>query len=186
MTDKDWQIIEPKLKIINYDKADTILQAEEVCNKIRFINSGITRMFYFDENAKEFTCHLSFNKNNKNIIDYFAVDYNGFTTQTPSKYTIEALEKTQMVEISFDDIAEFSSQTTVFEEIFKIVNTHINLTMRDNFIDINMLSNTDRYKLFIETYKDIYKRIPQYIIASYLGITPVALSRLKAKLENNL
>ena len=182
ITDKQWEIINHKIKIKKYKKGDTILFTDDVCDKIRFLNTGITRMFYFDENAKEFTCHLSFNDNNKYLIDYFAIDYSSFSNESPSRYSIDVLEDTQISEISSKDVKDLSLQMDIFTQLHAIVNNQIHLVMSDNLIDINMYSNAQRYQSFIEKYPNIHKKIPQYIIASYLGITPVALSRIKTKL----
>ncbi len=179
--EKEWELIKSKLKTTTYKKSEEILRNEEVCDKIRFINSGITRMYYFDENAKEFTCQISTNLEN-NIIDNFAVDYHSFTTQTASLYNIEALENTEVVEISFSDLKDLSNKTKVFEQLHKKVSELIHLSMRSDLINVNTLSNDERYQHFIDKYHSKHKNIPQYIIASFLGITPVALSRLKKRI----
>ena len=182
ITENQWELINAKVKIVKYKKGDTILFSNDVCDKIRFLNTGITRMFYFDENAKEFTCHLSFNDNNKYLIDYFSIDYSSFSNETASRYSIDVLEDSKISEISLNDVKELSLQMDIFTQIHTIVNNQVHLVMSDNLIDINIRSNAQRYQCFIEKYPNIHKKIPQYIIASYLGITPVALSRLKAKL----
>lgn len=178
--ENEWKIIESKLTISTYKKNEHILNHSEICDKIRFINKGITRMYYFDENAKEFTCQISTNLDNY-LIDNFAIDYHSFTTQTASMSNIEALEDTEIIEISFNDVKNLSSKTNVFEEIQTKVTQLIHSSIRNDLINVNTLTNDERYENFIEKYKSIHNRIPQYIIASYLGITPVALSRLKKR-----
>ncbi len=134
-------------------------------------------MYYFNEEAKEFTCHISFN-DSENLIDNFSIDFHSFTTQTPSIYEIEALKDTQTVEISLDDLTELSLQTKAFEQLIMKASLLIHSTMRDGLISKNVSSNLLRYEEFIQRYEPIYNKIPQYIIASYLGITPVGLSKL--------
>jgi len=134
-------------------------------------------MYYFNENAKEFTCHLSFN-DSENLIDNFSIDFHSFTTKTPTIYEIEALKDTQIVEISLDDLTQLSLHTKVFEELTTKASVLIHSTIRDGLISKNVSSNTQRYEEFIKRYEPIYNKIPQYIIASYLGITPVGLSKL--------
>lgn len=180
ITPEEWNLIESKLTISTYKKNEHILNHEEVCDKIRFINSGITRMYYFDENAKEFTCQISTNLED-HIIDNFAIDYHSFTTQTKSMSNIEVLENTEIVEISFEDVKDLASKTTAFEQLHTKVTQLIHKSMRNDLINVNTLSNDERYENFIEKYSLVHKKIPQYIIASFLGITPVALSRLKKR-----
>jgi len=177
MTDDEWNIIQSKLKIIDYKKNDIILNIDEVCDKLRFINSGITRMYYFNENAKEFTCHISFN-DSENLIDNFSIDFHSFSTKTPTIYEIEALKDTQIIELCLEDLNQLSFQTKVLEELSTKASLLIHSTMRDGLISKNVSDNTQRYEEFIKRYKPIYNKIPQYIIASYLGITPVGLSKL--------
>lgn len=180
ITQEEWNLIESKLTISTYKKNEHILNHEEVCDKIRFINSGITRMYYFDENAKEFTCQISTNLEDY-IIDNFAIDYHSFTTQAKSMSNIEVLENAEIVEISFDDVKYLASKTTAFEQLHTKVTQLIHESMRNDLINVNTLSNDERYENFIEKYHLVHKNIPQYIIASFLGITPVALSRLKKR-----
>jgi CRP-like cAMP-binding protein len=134
-------------------------------------------MYYFNENAKEFTCHISFN-DSENLIDNFSIDFHSFTTKTPSIYEIEALKDTQIVELAFEDLKYISQYTQVLDELTTKVNSLIHSTIRDGLISKNISSNTQRYEDFIQRYNPIYNKIPQYIIASYLGITPVGLSKL--------
>jgi CRP-like cAMP-binding protein len=137
-------------------------------------------MYYFNEEGKEFTCHIAYNET-KNLIDNFAIDYHSFSTQTPTIYEIEALSDMEIVEINFDDLNELSSKTKVLEELSEKAKGIMYSTVRDSLIDKNILSNKQRYNDFIQRYEKIHDLIPQYIVASYLGITPVALSRLKNK-----
>ncbi len=176
-----WRFIEPKLYRTCYKKGETLLYSGDVCQKIIFINSGISRMYYFNEYGKEFTCHISYSEAGENIIDRFAVDYNSFMTQNPSVYTIEALQDMDVIEIFFDDSAGLSSQIDIFHQIDTKINQLIHAEKSDILIEMNTTSTSERYKAFKQRFKPIYTKIPQYIIASYLGITPVALSRLKNK-----
>jgi len=176
-----WRFIEPKLHRTCYKKGETLLYSGDVCQKIIFINSGISRMYYFNEHGKEFTCHISYGDAGENIIDRFAVDYNSFMTQNPSAYTIEALQDMDVIEMFFEDNAMLSSQIDIFQQMDRKVNQLIHAEKSDILIEINTTSTVERYKAFKQRFKPIYTKIPQYIIASYLGITPVALSRLKNK-----
>lgn len=177
MTDDEWKIIQSKLKITNYKKNDIILHIDEIYDKLRFVNSGITRMYYFNENAKEFTCHISFN-DSVHLIDNFSIDFHSFSTKTPTIYEIEALKDTQIVEISLEDLTQLSLHTKVFDELTQKASILIHSTIRDGLISKNISSNTQRYEEFIKRYEPVSNKIPQYIIASYLGITPVGLSKL--------
>lgn len=180
INENEWRLIESKLKHNSYQKNDILLHCGTVCTKIILLTDGISRMYYFNENAKEFTCNISF-ADSENIIESFTVDYHSFITQTPSLYSIEALQDLETIELNFNDFQELSSKIDFFQQLNSKINQYIHTTIRDDLIELNTLSNEKRYKYFIEKYEKIHKKIPQYIIASYLGITPVALSRLKSK-----
>jgi CRP-like cAMP-binding protein len=138
-------------------------------------------MYYLDENGNEFTCQISFNPNNPIELNQFAVDFNSFISQSPSRYFIEALSDLSVLEISYDDFKILVEKIPSFRELESKINQMITGVLRDDLIDINVLSNDERYDIFLDRYKKLPIKIPQYIIASYLGITPAALSRLKKR-----
>lgn len=76
-------------------KGDALLENGEVCDAVYFIDEGISRMFYFNDEAKEFTCQIAYH-GASNFIDNFTTDFTSLVTQSPSPYTIESLEDSQL------------------------------------------------------------------------------------------
>ncbi len=137
-------------------------------------------MYYFNEEAKEFTCQIAYN-GASNFIDHFTTDYSSLVTRSPSRYTIEVLEDVTLLRIPRLELERLRGEIAAFDTFIIKITNQIHQTMQECIIALNTISNEERYSTFLEQYSDIHNKIPQYIIASFLGITPVALSRLKRR-----
>ena len=181
--DKDgYALLEPYLHIESFSKGESLLRSGEICDRLFFLADGITRMYYFNEEAKEFTTQLSY-ATSAHLLDRFAVDFSSFMTQNSSNYTIEALTDVTAISIGFYDIQRVAKDIKSLEPLAQKVQFLINKELRESLIEHNTLTTQQRYENFIKRHGNIAKEIPQYIVASYLGITPVALSRLKSKIN---
>jgi signal-transduction protein with cAMP-binding, CBS, and nucleotidyltransferase domain len=141
-------------------------------NDIFFINKGIIRVIVHDKEASEHTIHFA-------LENQFIADYSSFIQQQPSLYTLQALEETEVVvmprsaiEWGYKNLKEGDKLGRLIAEFYFIY--------QDNRIK-NLYARTpkERYDTITEVFPNIHNRVPQHMIASYLGISPVHLSRLK-------
>lgn len=140
--------------------------------EIFFIQSGIIRVAVTDKNGVDHTIHFA-------MENQFICDYSSFMRQVTSCYTLETLSDTEVVvmprsaiEWGYQNLAEGDKMGRLIAEFYFIY--------QDNRI-LNQYIRTpkDRYDSITEVFPDIHNRAPQHMIASYLGITPIHLSRLK-------
>lgn len=156
-------------------KNQFLLRENEHCKHTFFVEKGLLRQYSIDNKGKEHI--LSFAPEN-----WFVADRESAYFNQPSKYYIEALEDSTVAMIDEDFIQMLSDKIPNF--------THFNNRLLHNHIRqlqnrINLLLSAvaeDRYLQFIATYPDILLRVPQTMIASYLGITPESLSRVRKEL----
>jgi uncharacterized short protein YbdD (DUF466 family) len=143
-----------------------------VTNDIYFINSGILRVFITDTSGTEHTTHFA-------LENQFVSDYSSFMTQTPSVSTLQAIEKTEIVVIPRKSVEWGYANLKEGQKMGRLI-AEFYFIYQDNRI-INQYSRTpkQRYDAITEVFPNIHNRVPQYMIASYLGITPIHLSRLK-------
>lgn len=172
------QIILSKTKEVSFKKGDFLLSEGETCNHFFFVEKGLLRYYSIDNKGKEHI--LQFAPENWFVSDRESVFFN-----KPSQYYIQALEDCVVILIDEDFINQLSKENISFVEFNNhLLHNHIkNLQRRIT----QLLSSTaeERYLDFIKLYPDILLRVPQWMVASYLGITPESLSRIRKDLVNN-
>ena len=158
-----------------YKKGAVLLKRGEVCEHIFFVEKGLLRAYTLDDSGKEHI--IQFATENWFISDRSSVFFN-----EPSTFYIEAVEETQTVMLHRDFTQKAAEISVAFQQYNeRLLQIHIyQLQSR-----INLLlgaSAEERYLSFIQLYPDLLLRVPQWMIASYLGITPESLSRVRKEL----
>ncbi len=141
-------------------------------NELFFINKGIARVTILDQSGTEHTTHFALENN-------FIADYTSFILKQPAFYTLEAIEETEVViiprtaiEWGYKNLQQGDKLGRMVAEFYFIYND-----MRIK--NLYMMTPKERYDTITDTFPNIHNRVPQHMIASYLGITPIHLSRLK-------
>lgn len=163
------------LKTRKVKKGEQLLKQGDICKHTFFVEKGLLRYFSIDKKGKENV--LQFAPENWFITDRESVYFN-----QPSKYYIDALEDAEVLVLEKDFVEKITAKNNSFAAFNnKLLHNHIrNLQNRIQLL----LSATaeERYLDFIKIYPDILLRVPQTLIASYLGITPESLSRVRKEL----
>ncbi len=155
-----------------FKRQQLISEPGAVPNDVFFINKGLIRVFLIDHAGNEHTIHFA-------LENQFIADYSNFIQQQPSLYALQAMEETEAIvlprlsiEWGYAHLKEGQKMGRLIAEYYFIY--------QDNRIK-NMYARTpkQRYDSIAEVFPNIHNRVPQHMIASYLGITPVHLSRLK-------
>lgn len=147
----------------------------EISSELYFINKGLIRLYY-TKSTEEITGFI-FKEN------LFASSYDSFLRRAPGIQTLESLEECDLLVITYDKLEE------LYQTLPK-VNILIRKIAEQRFINTQQVlssflleSPEERYKRFEQQHKDLLQRVPQNIIASYLGITPVSLSRIRKRMH---
>ncbi len=159
------------------EKGDYLLRNGETCKTDNFIISGTLKAFYI--NAKTGKEEILFFA----IENWWATDIESFQKQEPSIYNIQAIHKTELLQIGYDSFQEMLREIPKLERFFRIILENYLGSVQKRIILNNVLDAQKRYLDFIENYPKIAAKVPNYLIASYLGITPEFLSRIRKKLE---
>ncbi|MBS1951053.1 MAG: cAMP-binding protein [Cytophagales bacterium] len=175
ITDEQYVKITADLKTKVYKPQQYLLRKDEMCNHTFFVEKGLLRSYSVDETGKEHV--IQFAPENWFISDRSSACFN-----EPSEYFIDAIEETRVVFVDQQFIQRLSAQSESFRNYNDfILHNHIRFLYKR----INMLishSAEIRYLSFIKLYPDLMLRVPQWMIASYLGITPESLSRVRKDL----
>lgn len=152
-----------------------LLEAGETCDFMAFVSKGLLRSFSTDERGSEHVLQLA-------PEDFWIGDLFSFLTHQPSQYTIEALEESEVVLISYANLETLYARVPAFERFFRLLiqNGYIAAQQRIT-CTISSLAQ-ERYQEMMRRYPTLEQRVAQHQIASYLGITPESLSRIKKNL----
>ena len=156
-----------------FKKGEHLLQAGNVCRYVTFIETGLVR-YYFNSDGEERTNY--FNKEGE-----FVCVYTSFLPQTPSDINIQALEDTTIFVISFNDIQELYTEVEHGERFGRLAVEQVYLNAINQIGSLYTDPPEVRYAKFLSNFRDIAQRIPQYYIASYVGIKPQSLSRIRKR-----
>ena len=176
LSEEDETLILSKLKNRRYLKGQYIVQGGDVFRYQTFILSGKVRTFYLDDNGNEHIVAFGFE-------DWWIGDICSFTTQTPAEFNTQCLENTSVAQISFEDMEQLYADIPKLERYFRIIIQKAYGNVSKRIVRNHSMTAKERYVLFIETYPDIVNRVPQYMIASYLGITKEFLSTIRKQIS---
>jgi len=157
-----------------YRKKQYVLQEGNTCTQMNFVVRGCLRMYKIDD--KGGTHILQFAAENNWI-----TDLGSFYSEKPSELTIDALEDTMVLKITHDDLITIYTQAPKFHRIFRVLIENSYVSIQKRLLQTISSTAEDRYQYFIDTYPHLANRLPQTQIASFLGITPEFLSRLRNK-----
>ncbi len=175
LTKEEEDILVSKVLYKKYLKGQYIVQQGDVCKYSGFVISGCTKTFYVDEEGQEHIVMFS-------IEDWWASDMGSFVTQTPADFNVQCLENTELIIFSHDAIEELYSEIPKLERFFRQIVEKGLAASQKRIVRSFSLSAKEQYVCFRNQYPKIEQRIPQYMIASYLGITKEFLSKIKSQL----
>jgi len=177
LTPAEGIIIESLFTHKKFRKRQYILQEGDTCRHETLVITGLTRTYEVDEKGQEHVVQFG-------LEDWWVGDLYSFLSETPTKYNIDCLEDTEVLQVTRPNLELLYQQVPKLERHFRIViqNAFIASTKR---VASSLTKNAaERYNEFIARYPQIDQRVPNHQIASYLGITPQSLSRIRAQFNN--
>jgi CRP-like cAMP-binding protein len=163
-----------RLKPRRLKRNDFMLRAGDTCKAMAIISTGGLRYFTLTDKGEQ-----SF---------WFAFkgewlgDYESFLSRQPSQHFIQATEETEIFCLAYDDMQQLYSLGAKFERFGRLIAENLFLTVGRSRNELNTLSAQDRYLNLVKAHPNIVQRVPLQHIATYLGIHPQSLSRIRTKL----
>ena len=158
-----------------YLKDQYITQQGDICNSINFIISGCTKTFYVDKDGQEHIILFA-------IEDWWTSDLGSFITQTPADFNVQCIDNTQLIQFTYNNLEELYTEIPKLERLFRKIVERAYVASQKRILRNFSLTAKERYQLFKKIYPEIDQRVPQYMIASYIGITKEFLSKIKSQL----
>lgn len=177
LSDEEVNYFTSLLKAKKLRKKQFLLEEGEVCIHECFVNRGCLRMYSLNDNGHEHILQFA-------TTDWWIGDQYSFITGLPSAYFIDTLEESEVLLIEKNNLEQLYVQVPKFERFFRIAfqNSYVALQRRI----LSGLSQTaeEKYLDFVNRYPDLEQKIAQHQVASYLGITPESLSRIRKQLSD--
>ncbi|SFC68432.1 cAMP-binding domain of CRP or a regulatory subunit of cAMP-dependent protein kinases [Flexibacter flexilis DSM 6793] len=174
LTDKEKVVFEQAFTFRQVPKKFKLVREGEVASEIYFINKGLIRLYY-TKDIEEITGFI-FQEN------LFASSFDSLLRAAPSIQTLETLEDCDLL------VLQGQAMDKLYERLPKM-NVIVRKVAEQRFINAQQIlssfildSPEERYRKFEMQHKDLLQRVPQHIIASYLGVTPVSLSRIRKRI----
>lgn len=155
-------------------KKENILLTGDVCKNNYFVLKGCLRLFFTDEKGVEQTTQFA-------IENWWLSDYMSFQNQQPADFYIQAVEHTELLQISYDDQERLLKELPKMERYFRLVYQKAWAASQQRVKYQHTYSKEEQYLNFSERFPEFIQRVPQYLLASYLGFTPEYLSEIRKK-----
>ncbi len=169
----DVERIKSSFKVLELAKGDYFLKSGSVSRFVGYLNSGLVRYFvYKDEEESTF----EFTKEGD-----FIADYQSFASRTESVQNIQAIEDCEILVVNYEDLQDLFNTVHNGNLIGRLILEHRFGVMVSQLLAVYMQSHEERYRSFIDQYSDLAQRIPQYLIASYVGVKGPSLSRIRRR-----
>ncbi|GAB3028039.1 Crp/Fnr family transcriptional regulator [Niabella terrae] len=177
LTPEDQELIKKYLKPKKLRKKQYLLQEGDVCRFIAFVEKGALRQYSVDLNGNERIVQFA-------LEGWMISDLYSFLTGETATYNIEALEDCELVLISKSSHEELLQLLPKYETHTRLQVTGAYIAMQRRLNAIIGSSVEDQYTQFINRYPNIVQRVPQHMIASYLGLQPETLSRVRRRMSS--
>lgn len=168
------QTLNNLLQPLNIKKKEFLLKAGEVCNFEAFINKGCVMTYMLNEEGKETVLYFS-------VENWWVSDICSFNERTPSEFYIQAMEDSELLLLTPQAKEDLLFKVPAFERVFRLMIQKNLSFMQNRLHSIIAYPAEKRYQDFLKRYPSIPQRVSQLHIASYLGVSPEFLSKIRAK-----
>jgi CRP-like cAMP-binding protein len=172
LSPEELQLIESVVTIKRLRKKQFLLQEGEKWKYNAFVNRGFLKTFSIDSSGKEHIMNFS-------PEDYWTGDRESLLNGTPSKFNIDAIEDSEVILIGKEDFEMLCLKIIQFNNLVNKILQKSFVVSQNRIHAAISLSAEDKYQNFLDRFPTIVNRIPQHMIASYIGITPETLTRIR-------
>jgi CRP-like cAMP-binding protein len=178
LTAEEERQIDEYFKPVKISKGNYWITEGKVCDQVAFLQSGKLRVFYNDDSGNEITCYFI-------TPDTFVSSFTSFLTNTPTHENISAIEDSVLMVISKKEIEILSEEIPKIHIWRRVIAENLFITMEKRIAMLQSQSAHERYEKMLKDNPDIILSVPLQYTASFLGITPQHLSRLRKKCKSD-
>lgn len=175
LSEEEMAFVEEIFKERNVKRRQFILQEGDVCKHNTFVVEGCFKMYLVDPNGKEHNLQFA-------IENWWIGDIGSFHSEEPSRLYIEAIEHSTILQVKKEDQLKLFVDYPKFNRIFRVLAENAMVSLQNRILQNISSTAEERYLHFLEKYPQLFNRISNVQIASYLGVTPEFLSTIRKKL----
>lgn len=155
-------------------KKENLLTEGSICQHQYFVTKGLLRMFFVNDKGIEQTIQFA-------LENWWISDYTSFASRKPSEMYIQAVEPAEVLSISFDAQETLLQAHPNMERYFRFIHQRAHAAYQFRIKYLYDLSREEMYHHFNRHYPEFVQRVPQYLLASFLGFTPEYLSEIRSR-----
>lgn len=174
ITDEEFALILDYFEVKNFRKKEILLEEGQICRQNYFVLKGLLRKFFINEKGIEQTTDFA-------LETWWMTDNFSFERKAPADFSIQTVEKSEVLTISSDSQEKLLNDFPIMEKYFRIVYQRAFAANQRRVKYIFTYSKEDFYFSLLKQYPEFVQRVPQYLIASFLGFTPEYLSEIRKK-----
>lgn len=174
LSDEEFDALWSALDYRKLAKKEYLLEPGEICRRQYFVLEGCFRSYYLDKKGNEQVMHFA-------IEHWWMTDYDSLSNQQPSELYIQALEPAAILEVEMTTLNALFDQYPMLDRLFRIIAEKTFIAAQRRLQHMLSLRREEMLDTFEEGTLAFSDRVPQYMIASYLGFTPEFLSMIRAK-----
>lgn len=178
LNEEDAKGITPFFDVIQVAKKQNIIEEGKSCNYNYFVLKGCLHMFFTDEKGAEHTIQFA-------IENWWMTDLEAFSWRNKASFTVQAIETSELLSIDRNSMDRLLAEYPVMEKYFRMIYERAYAASLFRVKQIFKLSKVEFFDMFSQKYPDFIQRVPQKILASFLGFTPEYLSELRKKRLNS-
>ena len=166
------------IQVKKIKRRQLIDQPDYISRYRNYVQEGSFRSYFIDQEGKEHTVQIA-------MEDWFVSDFYSYITQTPATLFVEAMEDSTILQMSYEDIEGLCKEIHALSEYFRITTERAFAFSRKRALSNLSKTAEERYLELLDRYPNMIERVSQKVIASYLGMTPEFLSKIRNKLSTN-
>ncbi len=178
LSDAEIEFFTARLTYRKVRRRQYLLQVGDVCRHYTFVSEGCLRLFHGAEDGGEHILQFA-------PEDYWVADLGSFWEETPTSLYLEALEPTEIWQISKADLTATFVTHPGFDRVFRVMMERAFIKLQQRVLQDISATAEEKYLAFVKSYPQLVNRLPQTQIASFIGITPEFLSKIRKHLSQN-
>lgn len=175
LSDQEKSVIAGFFNFKKVRKKQYILEEGAICTHISFVKKGLIKSYRLDEKGNE---HISL----FGWEGWWLSDFNSFINQQPARLYIDAVEDTELFLLSREGYEQLMLEVPVMDRYFRILYQNSLITKDERLISSNSFTAEEKFQRLMQSNPEIMQRVPQHLVASYLGLAPETLSRIRKRM----
>jgi CRP-like cAMP-binding protein len=174
LNDNEAELINAAVAVKQVKKKTFLLQPDHICKEIHFVSNGCLRLYFINKKLNEQITQFA-------IENWWITDHYSLDKGQPSSYYIQAIENSEIISINKNKLEDLYTAVPKLERYFRIVQQKAFTAAQRRIEYIYSFNDEERYRHFSGLFPEFLQRVPQYMLASYLGFTPQFMSKIRAK-----